>query len=112
VAIKALTGVAHDHGLLAVLGSPWLAAAVLATAGAFFSFQRGLQTGRAVPVIVLMTAGTTAVSVAGGFAVFGDPLGRTPLLAVLHAAGFVLVTIAAAMLAPAVTAPREAVERG
>lgn len=105
VAVKALTGVAHHHGAGAVLTSPWLAVAALTTAAAFFSFQRGLQTGRAVPVIVLMTAGTTVVSIVGGFVGFGDPIGRTPALAVLHVIGFVLVTVAAAMLAPAVTAP-------
>jgi hypothetical protein len=92
VAIKAVTG--------AGLRSPWVVVAALATAGAFFAFQRGLQRGRAVPVIVLMTAATTVVSVAGGFAVFGDPLGRTPALAALHLAAFGLVTVAATALAP------------
>src|SRR5207302_332182 len=51
VAIKAVTGVAQQHGLGAALLSPWIVAAAAATAAAFFSFQRGLQTGRAVPVI-------------------------------------------------------------
>lgn len=99
--VKALTGIASNHGILAVLSSPWLAAAVATTAAAFFAFQRGLQTGRAIPVVVLMTGGTTVVSIIGGFAVFGDPLGRTPLLAYIHLVGFVLVTIASALLAPA-----------
>src|SRR5439155_18942152 len=80
VAIKALTGEAHSGGAAAVVTSPWLPAAAVATVGAFFAFQRGLQSGRAVPVISLMTAGTTAVSVLGGFVVFGDPLGHSPLL--------------------------------
>ncbi len=93
VAIKAVTG----DGLL----SPWVLVAAVATAGAFFAFQRGLQRGRAVPVIVVMTAATTVVSVIGGFVVFGDPLGRTPALAALHLTAFALVTIAATTLAPA-----------
>ena len=92
VAIKAVTG--------AGLTSPWVLAAALTTAGAFFAFQRGLQSGRAVPVIVLMTVATTVVSVAGGFVVFGDPLGRTPGLAALHLAAFALVAVAATALAP------------
>ena len=92
VAIKAVTGA----GLL----TPWLLVAAIATAAAFFCFQRGLQTGRAVPVIALMTAGTNLVSILGGFVVFGDPLGRTSALAVLHAAAFALVLAAAAALAP------------
>jgi hypothetical protein len=104
-AIKALTGTASRHGLAAVITSPWLAAAAVTTICAFFAFQRGLQTGRAIPVVVLMTGGTTVVSVCGGFAVFGDPLGRTPLLAALHLAGFALVTIGSALLAPAAHPP-------
>jgi hypothetical protein len=101
VAIKAVTGVAHAHGVAGVIRSPWVVVAALATAGAFFAFQRGLQSGRAVPVIVLMTTATTVVSIIGGFAVFGDPLGRTPGLVALHVTAFALVTVAAAALAPA-----------
>ena len=52
-----------------------------------------------------MTGGTTVVSLCGGFAVFGDPLGRTPLLAALHVAGFALVTVGSAILAPAAQPP-------
>ncbi len=107
--IKALTLVASHRGIAHVLISPWLATAVVATVGAFFCFQRGLQTGRAVPVVVLMTGGTTVVSVAGGFAVFGDPIGHTPLLAALHVVAFVLVTIGSALLAPTTSvAPEDA----
>ena len=84
VAIKALTGVDHRHGLAQALLSPWLAAAALATIGAFFCFQRGLQAGRALPVIALMTAATNALSILAGFVVFGDVLGTTPALALLH----------------------------
>jgi drug/metabolite transporter (DMT)-like permease len=103
-AIKALTGTASTH-VAGVVTSPWLAAAAITTIGAFFAFQRGLQTGRAVPVVVLMTGGTTVVSVCGGFVVFGDPLGGTPLLAALHVAGFALVSVGAAVLAPAAHPP-------
>jgi hypothetical protein len=104
VAIKALTGAAHSDGLGGVVTSPWLPAAAVATAGAFFAFQRGLQSGRAVPVISLMTAATTAVSVLGGFVVFGDPLGHSPALVVLHVIAFGLVAVAAATLAPVASA--------
>jgi hypothetical protein len=100
VAIKALTGEAHGGGATAVLSSPWLPAAAVATVGAFFAFQRGLQSGRAVPVISLMTAATTAISVLGGFVVFGDPLGHSPLLVGVHLVAFALVAVAAAALAP------------
>ena len=101
VAIKALTGVGSRHGLTGALLTPWLPIAALATVGAFFCFQRALQTGRALPVIALMTAATNALSIAAGFAVFGDPIGRTPGLAALHAAALALVVGAASLLAPA-----------
>jgi hypothetical protein len=101
LAIKALTGIAHEHGAAAVLASPWLLAAVVLTIGAFFAFQRGLQTGRPVTIIALMTAATNTGSIAGGFVVFGDRVGATPALAVAHIAGFVLVCVAAWWLAPA-----------
>jgi uncharacterized membrane protein len=101
LAIKALTDIASRHGAAAVARSPWLAAPALATAGAFFCFQRALQMGRALPVIALMTAATNAVSILGGLLVLGEPLGRTPGLAALHAGAFLLLAVAAWMLAPA-----------
>ncbi|MEA2449596.1 MAG: hypothetical protein QOG63_1528 [Thermoleophilaceae bacterium] len=91
VAIKGLTG---------AITVPLLVAAALATAGAFFAFQRGLQTGRPIPTIVLMTVGTTGTSILGGIALFGDSLGATDALIAVHIAAFVLVTLAAATLAP------------
>jgi hypothetical protein len=112
VAIKALTGEANSGGAGAVLTSPWLPAAAVATLGAFFAFQRGLQSGRAVPVISLMTAATTAVSVLGGFVVFGDPLGHSPALVALHLVAFALVAVAAATLAPVASAAERASEPG
>ena len=98
LALKAVTGLG---GMEAVIGSPWLWAALAATAGAFFCFQRGLQGEAPLVVIALMTAATNAGSIAGAFAVFGDPLGRTPGLALLHGAALVLVVVAAFRLAPA-----------
>jgi hypothetical protein len=97
VAIKVLTGVASEHGTASVLRSPWLAAAALTTAGAFFCFQRGLQLGRAVPVIALMTAGTYVVSIGAGLALLGDPLGGSALAAA-HLAAFAVVVGAAWVL--------------
>jgi drug/metabolite transporter (DMT)-like permease len=100
LAIKALTIVHREHGLAGALTSPWAAIAIAASCGAFFAFQRGLQTGRPVSVIALMTAATNLASIAGGFVVFGDPLGSTPLLAALHLTAFGLIGIAALWLAP------------
>ncbi len=113
VAIKALTGLASQHGLTAALTSPWLIATIVASVGAFFCFQRALQSGRPMPVIALMTAGNNIVSIIGGLAVFGDPLGHRPAMALVHVAAFVLIVAAAWLLAPAqaaATVPRHADE--
>jgi energy-coupling factor transporter transmembrane protein EcfT len=83
-----------------VATSPWLGVAAVATAAAFFCFQRALQVGPAVAVIALMTAATNVVSILGGLAVLGDPLGHSPALAAVHAAAFALVVAAAWRLAP------------
>jgi hypothetical protein len=91
-----------------VLASPWLIAAIVASIGAFFCFQRALQSGKPMPVIALMTAGNNIVSIIGGLAVFGDPLGHRPAIVLFHLAAFVLIVVAAWLLAPtqaAVTAP-------
>jgi hypothetical protein len=101
VAIKALTGLASHDGISAALTSPWLIATIAASIGAFFCFQRALQSGRPMPVIALMTAGNNIVSIIGGLAVFGDPLGQRPAAVIIHIAAFVLIVIAAWLLAPA-----------
>lgn len=99
-ATKALTDVAHG-ALGATLASPWPAAVAAASAGAFLCFQRGLQSGRAVPVVAFMTAATNVIAILAGLMVFGDSLGTTPALVAVHVGGFVLVGAAAWLLAPA-----------
>ena len=99
--IKALTGLASRHGLTAALASPWLIAAIVASIGAFFCFQRALQSGKPMPVIALMTAGNNIISIIGGLVVFGDPLGHRPVMVLVHVAAFVLIVVAAWLLAPA-----------
>lgn len=98
LALKAVTGL---HGLASVAGSPWLIAGLVATVGAFFAFQRGLQGEHPLAVIAAMTAATNVSSILGAFVVFGDPLGRTPELAAVHGLAFALVVVAAWRLAPA-----------
>jgi hypothetical protein len=90
------------------VASAWLPVALFASVAAFFAFQRGLQSDRPLAVIALMTAATNASSIAGAFAAFGDPLGRTPLLAAVHALALALVVVAAWRLAPAQTRLTEA----
>jgi hypothetical protein len=101
VSIKALTGLASHHGITAALTSPWLIATIVASVAAFFCFQRALQSGKPMPVIALMTAGNNIVSIIGGLAVFGDPLGQRPAMVLVHVAAFALIVIAAWLLAPA-----------
>jgi len=100
VATKAATLTAARHGIVAALVSPWPLAIVLLSCGAFFCFQRGLQSGAAVPVVALMTAATNAVATLGGLLVLGDRLGRTPALALPHALALVAIGLAAWRLAP------------
>ena len=102
LAMKAVTG---QTGAGHALASPWLAVALAATGGAFFAFQRGLQSDAPLVVIALMTAATNLSSIAGAFVVFGDPLGRTPPLAAVHGLAFALVVFAAWRLAPVALAP-------
>jgi len=62
-------------------------------------------------VVALMTAGNKIVSIIGGLAVFGDPLGHRPAIVLLHLAAFVPIVVAAWLLAPmqaAGTAPAAA----
>ncbi|WP_320670283.1 hypothetical protein [Patulibacter defluvii] len=100
-ATKAVCGAAAHDGLLPALVSPWAAALVALTAAAFFCFQRGLQSGRPLPVIALMATATSLVAVVGGLAAFAEPLGQTPLLAALRIVGLVTVAVAGWVLAPA-----------
>lgn len=98
VAVKALTGTVPGD-LLSIL-SPWTLTALIAGAGAFLALARGLQTGGAIPVITLSTVSANLVSVAGGIAVFGDPMGTDPLAMAARSLAFAAV-IAAAVVLPA-----------
>lgn len=109
--IKALTGIVGVHGLLAVILSPWLIVAVVASVVAFYASARGLQDGEAVPVIAVTGTAANIAGIAGGIIVFGDPMSASPVGVGLQALAFVLVVVAAAMMpAPvrAVGAPQAA----
>jgi len=98
VAVKALTGTVPGDAL-AIL-SPWTLTAVVAGVGAFLALGRGLQTGGAIPVITLSSVSANLLSVAGGIAVFGDPMGTDPLAIAARSVAFAAV-IAAAIVLPA-----------
>ena len=97
VAVKALTQVAPD-GPLALIASPWLLAAIIASVLAFLASARGFQQGDAVPVIACTSTAANVTCILGGIVVFGDALaGGLMLAAQLVAFGLVA---AAALLTP------------
>jgi drug/metabolite transporter (DMT)-like permease len=98
VAVKALTGVASG-GPLALLASPWLLTAIIASVLAFLASARGFQQGDAVPVIACTSTAANVTCILGGILVFGDALAGGLMLGAQLAA-FALVA-AAALLTPA-----------
>jgi uncharacterized membrane protein len=99
VALKALTGLAAG-GPLAVVGSPWIAIAGLASVLAFFASARALQQGDAVPVIACTSTAANVTCILGGILVFGDALSGDALLIAVQIGAFALVALAA-LLTPA-----------
>ena len=95
VALAALLASGGAAGLVTVA----VVAGAAVTAGGFFAFQRGLQSGPATGVVTLMTAGTNVVAILGGLLVMGESLGATPALAALHAGAFALVVLAGLLAA-------------
>ena len=108
VAIKALTGLAGNGGLVAVASSPWLLTCIAASVLAFFASARGLQTGEAVPVITMTSAGANISAIAGGIIVFGDPMPNDTLGIVLQSLAFVMVIVAATLTPAPVRAAQTA----
>jgi hypothetical protein len=98
ISIKALTGIVSAHGALALLLSPWLAVAALASVLAFYASARGLQDGDAVPVIAVTGTAANIAGIAGGILVFGDPMPGSAVGVVFQSLAFVLVLIAAALM--------------
>ena len=108
VALKALTGLLGDHGLVGLV-SPWLLVAALASVTAFYASARALQDGEAVSVIAITGIAANSVGIAGGIVVFGDPIPGDTLGIVLGAIGLLLIIVAAALTpAPARAARVEA----
>jgi drug/metabolite transporter (DMT)-like permease len=99
VAVKALTGIAGG-GATAIVASPWLPVAALASVIAFLASARGFQEGDAVPVIACTSTAANVTCILGGILVFGDALAGNILMLSVQIAAFVLVA-AAALLMPA-----------
>lgn len=107
VAIKAITGIVGDAGLLGALLTPWTLIAALASVVAFYASAKGLQEGEAVPVIALTGVAANVTGIAGGIIVFGDPLPGDALGIVLQALAFLLVIVAAALTPAPVRAAQQ-----
>ena len=101
VAIKALTGLG---GLARLVGSPWLAVAVVASVVAFYASARGLQDGEAVPVIAATSTAANVSCILGGIVVFGDPMPGDTLGIDPPGLAFTLVVLAALVTPPPVRA--------
>jgi len=101
VAIKALTGLG---GPAAILLSPWLGVAVLASIVAFYASARGMQDGEAVPVIASTSTAANVSCIIGGIVVFGDPMPSDTLGVVLQGLAFAMVVVAALVTPPPVRA--------
>jgi drug/metabolite transporter (DMT)-like permease len=93
--------------------SPWTAAAVIASVGAFYASARGLQLGPGVDVIALTSVAANLVAIVGGILVFRDPVGSGALEITGRMLAFCLVIVGAALIpAPvrATDAPPDASE--
>jgi drug/metabolite transporter (DMT)-like permease len=109
VAVKALSGMAGDDGVLLGLLSPWLLVAGAASATAFYASARSLQDGEAVEVIAITGTAANIAGIAGGIIVFGDPMPGTALGVAIQGVAFVLVVVASALTpAPVRSAERAA----
>jgi drug/metabolite transporter (DMT)-like permease len=80
--------------------SPWTAAAVIASVGAFYASARGLQLGPGVEVIAVTSVAANLTAIVGGILVFRDPVGSGALEITGRMLAFCLV-IAGAALIPA-----------
>ena len=96
VAIKAITGLIGSHGISGLM-SPWLFTCIAASVLAFFASARGLQTGEAVPVITLTSAGANVSAITGGIVVFGDPMPSDATGIVLQSLAFFIIIVAACL---------------
>jgi hypothetical protein len=83
------------HGIVAGVLSPWPPIVVAVCAAAFFALQRALQLGSPATVVTLMTAGMNVSAVAGGMTVFGEGLGTSTAVAVLHGTALAAIGVAA-----------------
>ena len=81
--------------------------AVIGGLGAFFALARGMQIGKAIPVIATASVASNCAAILGGVVVFGDPIGSGMVEGLARGVAFAAV-IAAAALMPRGHAPATA----
>lgn len=77
----------HSAGIL----TGWTLLAALCTLGGFLAFQAALRNGDAVGPLSLMNAFTALTAIALGVAAFGEPLGSSAAIVLLHVVAIVVV---------------------
>ena len=78
--------------------SPWTAAALIASVGAFYASARGLQLGPGVEVIALTSVAANLTGIVGGILIFRDPVGAGALEIIGRMLAFCLVVAGAALI--------------
>ena len=102
VSIKALSDGLGSDSAATILLSPLAAVIALASFAGLVVSARGLQLGRAVPMIAVTSVAANLLTIAAGPAVFAEPLPDDALALSVRMLAFVLV-ICAAALTPAPT---------
>jgi drug/metabolite transporter (DMT)-like permease len=110
IAIKFLADAVED-GVLKLI-SPWTAAALIASVGAFYASARGLQLGPGVEVIALTSVAANLIAIVGGILVFRDPVGTGALEITGRMLAFGLVVVGAALIPAPVRATQHPSESG
>jgi drug/metabolite transporter (DMT)-like permease len=108
VSIKAVTS--GEHGLWSILG-PWVWVGILCAVGAFFASARSFQIGEGIGVIAASTAAANLLGIVAGILVFGDPLGKNPVMVAGRLVAFTLVVVALALVPAPVRAEDAAREQ-
>ena len=93
-------------GILELI-SPWTAAALIASVGAFYASARGLQLGPGVEVIALTSVAANLTAIVGGILIFRDPVGEGALEITGRMLAFCLVVAGAALIPAPVRAVEE-----
>ena len=96
VAVKALTGIVGDDGVLGLV-SPWLLVAAVASVAAFYASARGLQDGEAVRSSPSPAPPPTSPASPAASSSSATRCPATPSASSLQALAFVMVIVASAL---------------